>query len=67
MFYVLDTHPIVWFVSGSPRLTPVAQAAMSDPAAELIVPAMVLVALPGLSASHRIPGEGAGLQRDLVR
>lgn len=66
MFYVLDTHPIVWFVSGSPRLTPVAQAAMSDPAAELIVPAMVLVEIRYLSARNRIPVDVARVQRDLI-
>jgi PIN domain nuclease of toxin-antitoxin system len=55
MFYVLDTHPIVWFVSGSPRLTPVAQAAMSDPTAQLIVPAMALIEIRFLSARRRTP------------
>lgn len=66
MVYVLDTHPIVWFVSGSPRLTSAAHAAMSDPTAQLIVPAMALIEIRFLADKCRIPIDVARVQRDLI-
>jgi len=66
MVYVLDTHPIVWFVSGSPRLTSAAHTAMSDPTAQLIIPAMALIEIRFLAAKHRIPIDMAYVQRNLI-
>jgi PIN domain nuclease of toxin-antitoxin system len=42
MKYVVDTHALIWFLAGSPRLGVNAASVLSDPASELILPATVL-------------------------
>jgi PIN domain nuclease of toxin-antitoxin system len=66
MLYVLDTHPVVWFVEGSPRLSASAKAAMSDPSAELIIPTIVLVEIEFLYAKKRVRVDVAAVRRDLI-
>ncbi|MBI4488186.1 MAG: PIN domain-containing protein [Deltaproteobacteria bacterium] len=66
MLYVLDTHPVVWFVEGSPRLSAPAKAAMSDPSAELIIPTIVLVEIEFLYAKKRARVDVAAVRRDLI-
>jgi PIN domain nuclease of toxin-antitoxin system len=39
---VLDTHALIWFLQGDPRLGTEAKAALADPAATLVLPAIVL-------------------------
>src|SRR5215212_4797046 len=43
MTYVLDTHPIVWFLEGSGRLSAPAGAILRDPSQQFILPTIVLV------------------------
>ena len=66
MVYVLDTHPVAWFVEGSPRLSAAAHAAMSDPTAELILPTMVLVEIKFLYAKKRVSVNADAVQRNLI-
>jgi PIN domain nuclease of toxin-antitoxin system len=66
MHYVLDTHPIVWFVGASPRLSQAAQAAMSDPSAQLIIPTIVLIEIRFLYARGRVQVDPARVQQDLI-
>lgn len=66
MLYVLDTHPVVWFVEGSRRLSAPAKAAMSDPSAELIIPTIVLVEIEFLYAKKRVRVDVAAVRRDLI-
>lgn len=40
--YLLDTHGLLWFMQGSQKLGPRAKAILSDPASDLIVPAIVI-------------------------
>ncbi len=40
--YVVDTHALVWFLEGNPRLSPAARAVLEDPANHLTVPAIVV-------------------------
>jgi PIN domain nuclease of toxin-antitoxin system len=40
--FVLDTHALVWFVTGDARLGRQARAVMSDPAAEMLLPTTAL-------------------------
>lgn len=54
MTYVVDTHPLVWFVEANPRLSPAAKSAMTDPAAQIIIPTIVLVEVRYLQAAKRI-------------
>jgi PIN domain nuclease of toxin-antitoxin system len=40
--YVLDTHALIWYLEGNPRLGVAAQAVMDDPVSELVLPAIAL-------------------------
>jgi len=40
--YVLDTHPLVWYLEGNPRLGTQAKAIIDDPDCELILPLIAL-------------------------
>ena len=42
MKYVLDTHALIWFLEGNPRLGKNAKTILSDPNSELVLPAIVL-------------------------
>ena len=66
MVYVLDTHPIVWFVEKSPLLTAAAKAVMADPTAELVIPTMALIEIRYLYAKGRIAATYAEVQRDII-
>jgi PIN domain nuclease of toxin-antitoxin system len=54
MTYVVDTHTLVWFLENSPRLGMTAQNALSDTAAQVVVPTIVLAEITFLYARHRI-------------
>ena len=40
--YVLDTHALVWYLEGNPRLGQDAKTAMNDPHSEMILPIIAL-------------------------
>lgn len=40
--YVIDTHALVWYLTDNTRLGPAADAVLSDPASELILPVIAL-------------------------
>lgn len=42
MKYVVDTHALIWFLEGNPRLGSQAVAILSDPSSTLILPAIAL-------------------------
>ncbi len=42
MKYILDTHALIWFLEGNPRLGANAKALLSEPTSELILPAIAL-------------------------
>jgi PIN domain nuclease of toxin-antitoxin system len=54
MTYVIDTHPLVWFLEGNPRLSTAAQNALIDTTAQVVVPTIVLAEITFLYARHRI-------------
>ena len=54
MTYVMDTHPLVWFLEGSPRLSTAAQNALIDATVQVVVPTIVLAEITFLYARHRI-------------
>lgn len=66
MIYVLDTHPIVWFVEKSPLLTSAAKAVMNDPTAELVIPTIALIEVRYLYAKGRIATAFNDVQRDII-
>ena len=40
--YVLDTHALVWYLEGNPRLGQDAKTVMDDPHSEMILPIIAL-------------------------
>lgn len=42
MKYVIDTHTLVWFLEGNPRLGSKAKTILSNPESQLIIPATAL-------------------------
>ena len=66
MIYVLDTHPIVWFVEDDVRLSPAAGVVMDDPTAEFVVPTMALVEIQFLSAKGRITTDLATVYQEFI-
>jgi PIN domain nuclease of toxin-antitoxin system len=40
--HVLDTHALIWYLEGNPKLGAAAQAVMDDPVSELALPAIAL-------------------------
>jgi PIN domain nuclease of toxin-antitoxin system len=54
MTYVVGTHGLVWFLEGSPRLGMAGQNALSDTAAQVAVPTIVLAEITFLYARDRI-------------
>jgi PIN domain nuclease of toxin-antitoxin system len=42
MKYIVDTHALIWFLEGNPRLGIRAKAILSDLSSELILPAIAL-------------------------
>ncbi len=53
MTYVLDTHTLIWFISGNSRLSSTAQSVISHPASQLLIPTMVLAEANYLHARQR--------------
>jgi PIN domain nuclease of toxin-antitoxin system len=54
MTYVVDTHALVWFLEGNPRLSMAAGNALIDRTAQVVVPTIVLAEITLLYARHRV-------------
>jgi PIN domain nuclease of toxin-antitoxin system len=54
MTYVTDTHPLVWFLDASPRLSQTARDALREPTAQVVIPAIVLAEIKFLHGRGRI-------------
>jgi PIN domain nuclease of toxin-antitoxin system len=54
MTYVVDTHALVWFLEGNPRLSMAARNALIDRTAHVVVPTIVLAEITFLYTRHRI-------------
>jgi PIN domain nuclease of toxin-antitoxin system len=55
LIVVTDTHPWIWYLSASPRLSPVAKQALSDPENLIVVPTIVMLEIKYLYQRKRIP------------
>jgi PIN domain nuclease of toxin-antitoxin system len=64
MRYILDTHALIWFLEGNPRLGANAKALLSEPISELVLPAIALAESVWIVSRGRtsIPSVGALLQ-----
>jgi PIN domain nuclease of toxin-antitoxin system len=52
--YVTDTHPLVWFLDASLRLSQTARDALRDPTVQIVIPAIVLAEVKFLHGRSRI-------------
>ena len=66
MIYVLDTHAIAWYVDNDQRLSSVADTAIQDLAAELIIPTIALVEIRHLHAKGRITASLALVEQKII-
>jgi PIN domain nuclease of toxin-antitoxin system len=51
--HVVDTHALIWFLEGNPRLGRGAKAVLDDPASELVLPLIALAEAIDLVAKGR--------------
>lgn len=54
MYIVTDTHPWVWFLTASQRLSQKARSVLSDPSNLIIVPSIVMMEIKYLYQNKRI-------------
>ncbi|MEW5987026.1 MAG: PIN domain-containing protein [Chloroflexota bacterium] len=40
--YILDTHALIWYLEGSPKLSAKARSIMDDPSGQLVLPLIAL-------------------------
>ena len=66
MIVVLDTHPVVWFLEASSRLSSKAQQAISDPSSQLIIPSIVLAEITYLYERKRIATSASDIRTRLI-
>jgi PIN domain nuclease of toxin-antitoxin system len=59
MTYVLDTHPVAWFLETSQRLSVRARNRLRDPSHTFILPTIVLVEITYLYTKGRIEIDAA--------
>ncbi len=66
MTYVLDTHPVVWFLESSRRLSIRARSVLRDPNHTFILPTIVLVEITYLYTKGRIEVDVTMVHQRLV-
>lgn len=54
MRYIVDTHALVWYIIGDPRLGNGARQILDDPSAQLVIPTIVLAEAKHISERKRI-------------
>src|SRR6266498_3780989 len=64
--YVLDTHTLVWYLEGSPRLSTRAKAIVDDSSNQLVVPLIVLAEAAFLVERGRIAISSCSSIRPIV-
>jgi len=66
LILVLDTHPVVWFLEASSRLSSKAQQAISDSSSQLIIPSIVLAEITYLYERKRIATPASEIRTRLI-
>jgi PIN domain nuclease of toxin-antitoxin system len=66
LILVLDTHPVVWFLEASSRLSSKAQQAISDLSSQLIIPSIVLAEITYLYERKRIATPASEIRTRLI-
>lgn len=66
MIYVLDTHPLVWFLVKDSRLSKDARLALRDSSAEIVIPTIVLLEMNSLYAKGRITVDAGAAKQQFI-
>lgn len=66
MKHIIDAHPLLWFLAGSPRLGAKAGAVMRDPASELVLPATAYAEACWIAEHGEVPPLTAQKIRDAI-
>jgi len=64
---LLDTHALIWWLTGNPRLSPTAEAAIADPEHDIFVSAAVGYEIAYKQRSGRLPPMPGDLAAELRR
>jgi len=64
--YILDTHPLVWFVEGNKRLSEKARLVLLDNTSQLVIPTIVLVEIKFLYSRKRIKVDVDGITKGIL-
>ena len=51
---VLDTHTLIWYLTGNPRLGPTLRQLLEQPDTQIAVPTIVLAELKHLQSRKRV-------------
>lgn len=54
MIYVLDTHPLVWYLERNPKISTRVRQVLSSTASEIVIPSIVMAEVWHLSQRKRI-------------
>jgi PIN domain nuclease of toxin-antitoxin system len=66
MRYVVDTHTLVWFLSGDSRLGAKAREILADPSSQLLIPTLVLAEAKHVSERKRVAITFEGIMRTIA-
>ena len=55
MIYIVDTHTLVWFLTGSKQLSKKAESILKRPEVQIIIPTIVLAEMRYLHYKKKIP------------
>ena len=65
--YVVDTHALIWYLEGNPKLGSAAKLVMDDPASDLILPIIALAEAIDIVSKKRTTISGtADLLKDIT-
>lgn len=65
---VLDTHALIWYLEGNPKMGPAARTVMDDPTSEMVLPTIVLTeAIHIVSRGRTAIPAVADLFRDVLK
>ena len=66
MKHIIDAHPLLWFLAGSPRLGAHSGAVMRDPASGLVLPATAYAEACWIAEHGKVPPLTAQKIRDAI-
>lgn len=63
--YVIDTHPLIWYLSSNKKLSQRVYEILSDDQNHIYIPSIVIIEMEYLYNKKRIPVSGKALLQDI--